>query len=104
MHGTKYCPLHTPGIASKLGQRGGRRRAVFNPEALEPLPPPKDAGDLLRLALQTLVEVRAAKIEVNVANCILYGIKVASDALELSDLDARLRALEQRDGTATRVQ
>jgi len=30
--GKNYCPLHYAGVASKLGQRGGRRRVIFNPD------------------------------------------------------------------------
>jgi hypothetical protein len=99
----KYCPLHTPGVASKLGQRGGRRRVIFNPDGLEPIPTPQSVADLSRLALQTLVEVRAQKIEVNVATCIFYGIKAANDVLETVDLDARLRALEDRHNAVDRA-
>lgn len=96
MRGTKYCPLHTPGVASKLGQRGGRRRAIFNPEGLEPISTPQNAADLSRLVMQTLVEVRAQKIDVKVATCIFYGIGTARVVLETADLDARVKALEER--------
>jgi hypothetical protein len=96
MRGTKYCPLHTEGMAAKLGERGGRRRAIFNPQNLEPMSTPQNAEDLSRLAMQTLVEVRAQRLDTKVATCIFYGIGTARVVLETVDLDARLRALEER--------
>jgi hypothetical protein len=96
MRGTKYCPLHTEGVASKLGERGGRRRAIFNPQNLEPMSTPQNAEDLSRLAMQTLVEVRAQRLDTKVATCIFYGIGTARVVLETVDLDSRLKALEDR--------
>jgi hypothetical protein len=69
---------------------------VFNPDGLEPFSPPKDAGDLLRLVMTTIVETRAAKLDSKTASAIFYGCGVGKAMLELTDLDARLRALEER--------
>ncbi len=102
LHGKKLCALHTPGTASILGQRGGRRRAVFNPDGLEPFPPPKDVNDLLRLVMQTVVEVRSAKIDTKTATAIFYGCGVGRSILETADLDARIKILEERHESAER--
>lgn len=96
LHGKKRCAFHSGDTAKILGARGGRRRAVFNPDGLEPFPPPKDVGDLLRLVMQTVVEVRAAKLDTKTATAIFYGCGVGKGILEVADLDARLRALEER--------
>jgi hypothetical protein len=97
--GKKRCNLHTGDTAKVLGARGGRRRAIFNPEGLEPFPPPKDVSDLLRLVMQTVVEVRAAKLDTKTATAIFYGCGVGRSILETADLDARLKALEERHGS-----
>jgi hypothetical protein len=72
LHGKKKCAFHTGNTAAELGARGGRRRAIFNPEGLEPFAAPKDAGDLLLLLAQTIVEVRSGKVDSRVANTIGY--------------------------------
>ena len=82
--------------ARLLGARGGRRRAIFNPDGLEPLAAPKDAADLLVLLAQTIVEVRSGRLEPRVANSLSYVASAFMAALETADLEARLRALEGR--------
>ena len=96
LHGKKKCAFHTGNTASLLGARGGRRRAIFNPDGLEPLAAPKDAGDLLVLLAQTIVEVRAGRLEPRVANSLSYVASAFMAALDTADLDARLKALEGR--------
>jgi hypothetical protein len=96
LHGTKLCALHTGDTASRLGAIGGRRRAIFNPENLEPFSAPKDAGDLLRLLATTICEVRAAKIDTRAASAIGYLSSGFLKAYETADIAARLAALESR--------
>lgn len=96
LHGKKRCAFHSGDTAKVLGARGGRRRAIFNPDGLEPFSAPKDVSDLLRLVMQTVVEVRAAKLDTKTATAIFYGCGVGRSILETSDLDARLKALEER--------
>jgi len=94
LHGKTKCAFHSGNRAVICGQRGGRRRAIFNPEGLEPFAAPKSAGDLLLLLAQTIVEVRSGKVDPRVANSISYVSTAFLNAVELSDLDARLRVLE----------
>lgn len=96
LRGKKRCAFHSGNHAVICGQRGGRRRAVFNPDGLEPFPPPKDARDLLRLVMQTVIEVRAAKMDTKTATAIFYGCGVGRAILEAADFDSRLKALEER--------
>lgn len=50
----------------------------------------------MNLSMQTLVEVRAQKMDTRTATAIFYGIGVCLSALETVRLDARLKALEER--------
>jgi hypothetical protein len=84
------------GRASELGAKGGRRRAIFNPDGLERFAAPKNAGDLLLLMAQTIVEVRSGKVDPKVANSISYLGTGFLKAFELVDLEARLAALEKQ--------
>jgi hypothetical protein len=99
VRGKKRCLFHLGDNASVFGARGGRRRAIFNPDGLEPFTAPKNAGDLLLLLAQTIVEVRSGRLEPRVANSLSYVAGAFMSALETSDLDVRLRALEGRHST-----
>jgi len=69
--GKKYCSLHSePGKAAELGCRGGRRRAVHNPDDLQDSQPPKTAAELRDLLAQSIIEIRAGKLDPKLANSI----------------------------------
>lgn len=96
LHGKKRCPFHSGDTAKILGARGGRRRAVYNPENLEPFAAPQSAMDLVRLLGSTIVEVRSGRLDPRVANSLSYVSGAFMAALETADLEARLTALESR--------
>lgn len=96
LRGKKRCGFHSGDTAKVLGARGGRRRAIFDPDNLTPLNPPKDAAELLVLLSQTIVEVRGAQIDTRAANSIAYLGTSFLRAAEVSDLEQRIRALEER--------
>ncbi len=62
--GHKYCALHAEqGKAAELGSKGGRRRAVYSPDGLREFAPPRSAADLRDLLAQSIVELRAGKLD-----------------------------------------
>jgi hypothetical protein len=67
---TGRCLMHTQGMASMLGTRGGHRRAVFRPDGLVQFTPPRTPDELLLLIAATIVEVREARMDTKVANAI----------------------------------
>jgi len=71
VRGKKRCIMHS-GRAAELGSKGGRRRAVYNPENLKPILPPRTVGDVKDLFAQLIVDVRAGKIDPKLANSISY--------------------------------
>ena len=91
---TKRCVMHS-GRAAELGSKGGRRRAIYRPEHLKKLAPPRTAADLKDLLAQSIVEIRLGKLDPKLANSISYLGTGFLRALELSDLEARLLALEE---------
>lgn len=103
VRGTKYCMMHTGDNAQRLGAKGGRRRAIYNPEGLEPFTRPQNAGEMQLLLAQTIVEVRSGKLDPRVANTIAYLGTAFLSALETWQLESRLQALEARltAGSAT---
>jgi hypothetical protein len=99
MHGKDRCVMHYSDNAVRFGSRGGRRRAVFNPGGLPEFSPPQTPRDMLMLLAQTIVEVRSAKIDHRTANSIAYLGASFLRAIEVADLDARVRVLEgKREG------
>lgn len=93
---TKFCLMHTGDNAQLLGAKGGRRRAIYNPEGLEPFTRPQNAGEMQLLLAQTIVEVRSGKLDPRVANTIAYLGTAFLSALETWQLESRLEALEAR--------
>ena len=94
--GKKCCALHSePGRAALLGSKGGRRRTVCSPEALKDFPTPKSAADLRDLLAQSIIEIRAGTLDPKLANSISYLGVGFLRALDVSDVERRLDALEQ---------
>jgi len=90
-----YCAMHfEPGRAAVLGRRGGRRRAVFSPGDLRDFAAPKTAADLRDLLAESIIEIRAGKLDPRVANALGYLGASYLRALEVSDVESRLDALE----------
>jgi hypothetical protein len=84
------------GRAAELGRKGGRRRAVYSPDALKNCAPPRTAADLRDLLAQSIIEIGAGKLDPKLANSISYLGTGFLCALEVSDLETRLLALEVR--------
>jgi hypothetical protein len=95
VEGTDRCIMHS-GRAAELGSRGGRRRTVYSPQGLKDFAPPKTAADLRDLIAQSIIEIRTGKLDPKIANSISYLGTGFLRALEVSDLESRLRALEAR--------
>ena len=97
--GKNCCAFHCePGKAAELGSRGGRRRAVHAPEDLKAFQAPKTAADLRDLLAQSIVEIRAGKMDPRMANAISYVGTGFLRAVELADIEQRLETLERGAG------
>lgn len=96
--GGKYCFFHTGDNAKVKGSLGGKRRAIFNPDNLEPFPKPQNAADLMQLGFQTLVELRSARMDRGTAATLFYGIATCAKTVETAELAERVKALEERAG------
>jgi hypothetical protein len=93
--GTKRCIMHS-GRAAELGRKGGQRRSIYNPANLREFDPPSTAADLRDLLAQSIVEVRAGMLDPKLANSISYLGTGFMKALEVSDTERRLAALEEK--------
>jgi hypothetical protein len=102
--GQKYCALHAePGKAAELGSKGGRRRAVYSPDALQEFTAPRSAADLRDLLAQSIIEIRAGKLDPKLANSISYLGAGFLRAVEVADLQARLEELEREHQEACEI-
>jgi len=93
VEGADRCVMHS-GRAAEIGSKGGRRRAVYSPDNLKHFEPPKTAADLRDLLAQSITEIRSGKLDPKLANSISYLGTGFLRALEVSDLETRLTALE----------
>jgi hypothetical protein len=69
---------------------------VYSPDNLKHFEPPKTSADLRDLLAHSIVEIRSGKLDPKLANSISYLGTGFLRALEVSDLEARLAALEAR--------
>lgn len=103
--GRKYCALHAePGKAAELGSKGGRRRAVYSPDALQEFTAPRSAADLRDLLAQSIIEIRAGKLDPKLANSISYLGTGFLRAIEVVDLQARIDELEREHQEACQLE
>ena len=90
------CFFHgDPLRAVELGRKGGRRKTTFAGD-LKEIAAPKSAGDIRDLLAQSIIEIREGKLDPRRANSISYLGAGFLRALEVSDLEARLQALEAK--------
>jgi len=96
LSGRRWCAFHAdPSRASKLGRRGGRRRAVRCPQELKVFDPPKSAADLRDLLSQSIIELRTGTLDPKLANSISYLGTGFLKAIEASETESRLDAIER---------
>jgi hypothetical protein len=78
--------MHKPGIASLMGQRGGRRRAIFCPEDLETFDEPRTPQDMLRALAKVAVQVHRSQLDPRVCNAVVYASAAHFRGTELEGL------------------
>ncbi len=94
--GKAKCALHLdPTRAAQMGSKHGSRAVLpLHPDAV-PMEPPKTACDVRDLLANTMSQVHSRKMNVRIANSLAYISTSLLRALEVSDLERRLEALEQ---------
>jgi len=98
------CSLHAdPGRAAVLGSKGGRRRSAYRAGDLREFVAPKTAADLRELLAESIIEIRAGKLDPRVANALGYLGASYLRALEVSEIESRLDALEAHQRLAERA-
>jgi hypothetical protein len=94
-HKDGLCFFHSdPQRAAELGRKGGRRRAAFKLDELKEFEAPRSAAELRDLLAQSIIEIRTGRLDPKLANSISYLGAGFLRALEVSDLEARVVALE----------
>jgi hypothetical protein len=93
--GLDKCALHLdPELAAKMGSKHGRRATLPSQPTAAPMKPPKTAGDVRDALANTMAEVHARQIDTKTANALAYLATSLLRAIEVSDLESRLDALE----------
>ncbi len=93
--GSAYCFAHAPEQATKRDdarRRGGQagRMATVPASAVTV----RSLGDVVGLVEATINDVRTGRVDVRIANAVGYLANVAMKAIEQSDMEQRLGALE----------
>jgi hypothetical protein len=92
--GKVKCSLHLdPGRAAQMGSKHGSRTVLHSEAVL--MEPPKTAGDVRDVLADTMSQVHSRKMDVRIANSLAYISTTLLRALEVSDLERRLEALER---------
>ena len=95
--GEAKCALHLdPARASKMGSKHGRGAALPRKPAAAPMEAPKTVGDVRDALANTMAQVHDHKMDTRTANALAYVATSLLRAMELSDLEARLMAIEGR--------
>jgi hypothetical protein len=79
-----------------MGSKHGRKSALSSQPDAAPMEPPKTAGDVRDALANTMAQVHAHKMDTRVANAVAYVATSLLRAIELSDLETRLTAIEGR--------
>jgi hypothetical protein len=98
LRGGKFCNFHSmPGRAAQVGREGGLRRRVYNPDKLRVFPAPKSPAALLDLLAETIIDVRAARIDPRTGNSIGVLAGACHQLIRSVSLEERVAALERRN-------
>jgi hypothetical protein len=100
VNGKTKCALHSdPELASKMGAKHGRMAALpadFNaPTTLED---PKTADQVRNVLAETITQVRRRRMDTRTANALAYVATSLLRAIEVGDIESRLKELEERRG------
>jgi hypothetical protein len=93
--GKDKCALHLdPELAARMGSKRGHRRAhpIYSDEL--PMEPPKTAGEVRDALANTMAQVHARQMDARTANTLAYLAMSLLRAIEVSDIEERLNALE----------
>jgi len=95
--GERLCGFHAdPNWAAQVGMKGGRRRARFSLERLKQFRAPHSVNELAAIVSQTLVDVRAERIDPKTAAVISSLASSLYRIFEGSDLERRIERLEDQ--------
>jgi hypothetical protein len=98
-----FCAIHAnPALAKELGAKGGRKnRHIPQDEPREQMSAPADVSEV-RLALgRMMADVHNGIVSTKTATCVTYISMALLKAMEVSDLETRLKRLEDlADGAA----
>ena len=98
MNDSDYCYLHNPEVSKEekynAQAKGGKGNKIKIMEPLEPVAVEK-VEDVVKLLADTINRVRAGELDIKVANCIGYLSGHLTKAMEISELEQRIQAVER---------
>src|ERR1700683_4090603 len=93
--GKDKCALHLdPQLAARMGSKHGYRKAHPLHSDVLPMEPPKTVGAVRDALANTMAQVQARQMDARTANTLAYLAMSLPRAIEVSDIEQRLDALE----------
>jgi hypothetical protein len=94
--GKNKCALHlNPELAARIGSKHGYRKVHPLHSDVVPMEPPKTAGELRDVLAMTMAQVHDRKMDTKTASTLAYLATSLLRAIEVSDIEKRLDALEE---------
>jgi hypothetical protein len=94
--GRDKCVLHLdPDLAAKMGSKHGHRKAHPLHSDVVPMEPPKTAAEVRDVLAMTMAQVHDRKMDTKTASTLAYLATSLLRAIEVSDIEKRLDALEE---------
>lgn len=93
------CFFHAdPARAAELGRKGGRRNRRTYESDMKEVAAPQNAADVTAILADAMAEIRAGKMDPKLGTTLGYLGTSLLKAIEMSDLEQRLTALESANG------
>ena len=92
------CFLHSnPNKAAELGRKGGRKNRHAPLPCADPLPPLTTATNVRDTVAGLIEDVRSSRVPQKTASVLTPMLNLLLKAIETSDLERRIEALEKRE-------
>jgi len=82
-------------MAAKLGKIGGQKNRRFHLAPEQPANPPRSANDLKELLATTICQIHAGQLDPRVGAVLASMGSIFLKAIENTELEERIRALER---------
>jgi hypothetical protein len=99
--GSKFCLMHVPGMAKRIGSRGGKRRSLLGRllgDEEKKFEAPRTIEDTITVLGQLLTQAHRGELPVRIASTCSDICSKIANAIELREFGEKLRQLAKHVG------